>query len=383
MTGTPPKSRIAFYAPMKSPHHPVPSGDREMARNLIGLLEGLGCEVTLVSELRSHEKHGDPEAQARFEQAAREELARLQAADTRPPFGKGTQYDAWITYHNYYKAPDILGPSYCRDARIPYLQIESTRAKKRLSGPWARFALLSHVAADAADVIFYLTKQDQEALERDRPQGQRLIALPPFLPVEQLPNNTPAPTNTPPMILSVGMMRPGDKLASFRLIAETLARLQSVDQTVDWQLVLAGDGPARAEVEALMTPFGPRVRSLGQQSKEALAELYQQADVFFWPGVNEAFGMVYLEAQANGLPVLAQDRPGLRDILAPMTPPAPDPQDGPDALAAQLRTLLTNSALRIERGTAGMRYVGKSHLLPAARTALKQGLAPFLKCLTP
>jgi hypothetical protein len=44
--------RIAFYAPMKPPDHPVPSGDRRMSRLLIAALGRAGHEVELASRLR-------------------------------------------------------------------------------------------------------------------------------------------------------------------------------------------------------------------------------------------------------------------------------------------------------------------------------------------
>ena len=54
-------SRIAFYAPMKSPNHPVPSGDREMARGVMKALadKSRGYEVALVSEFRCYDGKGD------------------------------------------------------------------------------------------------------------------------------------------------------------------------------------------------------------------------------------------------------------------------------------------------------------------------------------
>jgi len=45
--------KIAFYAPLKSPDHPVPSGDRLMARMLIAALRIGGHEVAIASDLRS------------------------------------------------------------------------------------------------------------------------------------------------------------------------------------------------------------------------------------------------------------------------------------------------------------------------------------------
>ena len=66
--------RIAFYAPMKSPNHPVPSGDGLMAQLLVRALEMAGHSVEVVSELRIYA--GTPEAAAlRSEMSA--ELARL------------------------------------------------------------------------------------------------------------------------------------------------------------------------------------------------------------------------------------------------------------------------------------------------------------------
>ncbi|MDA7419619.1 glycosyltransferase family 4 protein [Tritonibacter multivorans] len=351
---------------MKSPNHPVPSGDREMARNLIALLEGEGAEVTLTSELRSHEKQGALSRQSQLRAEAEADVARLLA--------ELPEISLWVTYHNYYKAPDLIGPRVAAARGIPYVQVESTRAKKRLSGPWAGFAEAAHQAADAADVIFYLTEQDHFALNRDRAPNQKLVHLPPFLPQDTLP---PASTLDGPM-LAVGMMRGGDKLASYRLIAAALACLDSRGRAGDWRLCVAGDGPARAEVEALFAPFGAHVDLLGQLDRDALAAAYGQASLFLWPGVNEAFGMVYLEAQAHGLPVVAQDRPGLRDVLAPSALPRPDKSQGAFAMTQVMEHLLTTPEARHSDGAAARDHIAARHLAPAARDRLWSALAPLL-----
>ncbi|MGB0914249.1 MAG: glycosyltransferase family 1 protein, partial [Phaeobacter italicus] len=66
--------RIAFYAPMKSPRHPVPSGDREMARNLITRLEATGAAVSLCSELRIFDKTGSAQTQETLRAKAKAEI---------------------------------------------------------------------------------------------------------------------------------------------------------------------------------------------------------------------------------------------------------------------------------------------------------------------
>ncbi|MHA6264543.1 glycosyltransferase family 4 protein [Arenibacterium sp. CAU 1754] len=355
--------RVAFYAPMKPPDHPTPSGDREMARNLMDVIGAGGAVVELASRLRVFDGRGDAAVQARMARDAEGEVARLIAVFLERPIA------LWVTYHNYYKAPDLIGPAVCAALGVPYVQIESTRARRRLTGDWAGYAAAAEAASDAADVIFYMTDLDRITLERDRTDGQRLVHLPPFLPRDTLP---PVARRDASRILSAGMMRPGDKLASYRIIADTLARLE----TPDWHLDIAGDGAARSEVEAMMTPFGDKVRFLGVLDKDGMAAAYLDAGLFLWPGVNEAFGMVYLEAQAAGLPVLAQDRPGVRDVLAPGDYPAPEA--GPAALAKELDRLLGAPEVRRARGDAARAHVAQFHLRGAATETLWSALGPLI-----
>lgn len=350
--------RLAFYAPMKPPDHGTPSGDRTIARSLILALEQAGASVTLASTLRCRDGQGDVEIQRQIMARADAEIPRLTA------LGHQMGWQAWITYHNYYKAPDLIGPCVSKALKIPYIQIESTRAHKRLQGPWAAFAKAAEAAADTARIIFYFTNRDAVALRRDAPPQQTLINLPPFLTNDVLPF---APSPNGP-ILAVGMMRTGDKLLSYEIIAETLAALPHHN----WQLNIAGDGPARPQVETLMAPLKGNIRFLGALDDETLRDAYRAASVFFWPGVNEAFGMVYLEAQAAGLPILAQDRAGVQDVLPPGD--YPHPNEGSAPLATMLNTLLNDPTLRVARGRASHDNVTRRHLLPAAAATLKAGL---------
>lgn len=354
---------VAFYAPMKPPDHPVPSGDREMARALVTALERNGMKVDQPSSLRVYDGAGDLAAQTAFMVTAEAEAGRLVASlRDAPP-------DVWITYHNYYKAPDLIGPRVCRALNLPYAQIESSRAKSRLTGRWSGFAAAAEAASDAAALILYLTTQDHEALERDRPEGQRLVHLRPFLPLEVLPPIAPGATKAP--MLTAGMMREGDKLASYRIIADTLPLLDT-----PWRLDIAGDGPARPQVEALMAPFGDRVRFLGKLDRDGMARAYHGAQLFFWPGVNEAYGMVYLEAQAAGLPVVAQYRPGLRDVLAPAK--YPSPEDGPGALADCIERLLRDPQLRTNGAEAARMHIAQHHLIGSAARTLGDALGQLM-----
>jgi glycosyltransferase involved in cell wall biosynthesis len=72
---------------------------------------------------------------------------------------------------------------------------------------------------------------------------------------------------------------------------------------------------------------------------DTLANLYRQASLLFWPGVNEAFGLTYLEAQAAGVPVVAQNRPGVCDVTHGTHP---RPHEGTMPLVAAITALLSN-----------------------------------------
>ncbi len=343
--------RLAFYAPLKPPAHPVPSGDRAMARALMAALTHMGATVDLAATLRSRDGVGDASVQ--------NDLIAEANALIPDIIEKGAQagWQAWVTYHTYYKAPDLIGPTVAKTLRIPYLTIEATRARKRLGGAWDAFARVAEEACDAADVAFYLTQRDREALMAYAPPQQHHIHLRPFLSRNDLP---PAAHGT--HLLAVGMMRAAAKLGSYQLIAETL-KLMPEHVTLE----IAGDGPARAQVEAAMAPIANRVTYLGALGAKELEQAYARAGALIWPGVDEAFGLTYLEAQAHGLPVIAQDRPGVCDVLFPRAS-YPAVSEGAAGLAAFAATAPPEpNAIR--------NHIRNFHLLPAAAETLREGLA--------
>jgi len=94
-----------------------------------------------------------------------------------------------------------------------------------------------------------------------------------------------------------------EKNLSFLLRAfrEVLRRLPSV------RLVLVGDGPARAELEREAQDLGiaSRVVFTGYRPWRTLIDYYKQADLFVYASKTETQGIVFVEAQAAGLPVVA------------------------------------------------------------------------------
>jgi glycosyltransferase involved in cell wall biosynthesis len=85
------------------------------------------------------------------------------------------------------------------------------------------------------------------------------------------------------------------------------------------RLVVAGDGPLRARLEA---GAPPNVRFLGRVPDADLARLYARCRALVYPQ-DEDFGIVAVEAQACGRPVIAFGRGGARDTVVPLGPPGP------------------------------------------------------------
>lgn len=91
-------------------------------------------------------------------------------------------------------------------------------------------------------------------------------------------------------------------------------------QMPDRQLIVLGDGPEMAKVRALA---GPNVTLLGYPSDKMLRENLQRARALVFAG-EEDFGILPVEAQACGTPVIAYGRGGVLDsILAPGNPAGP------------------------------------------------------------
>ena len=132
---------------------------------------------------------------------------------------------------------------------------------------------------------------------------------------QAFPDETAGLTDNALVVCSVGRQVRRKGHAWFA--GEVMPRLP--DDVCLW---LAGDGPEGGAIEAAAARAGVagRVRRLGAVSEERLAGLYRGADLFVMPNIPvtddiEGFGLVLLEANLNGLPVIAAELEGVGEVI--------------------------------------------------------------------
>lgn len=116
------------------------------------------------------------------------------------------------------------------------------------------------------------------------------------------------------VVLFVGGL---DRAHAFKGVEELLVACSKLE-TRD-HLLIVGEGDLRESYEARTRELGiaKRVHFLGKLDQESLVDAYRSADVLAFPSTSsaEAFGLVALEAQACGVPVVASDLPGVRTVV--------------------------------------------------------------------
>jgi glycosyltransferase involved in cell wall biosynthesis len=145
------------------------------------------------------------------------------------------------------------------------------------------------------------------------------------------------------------------ELKGLPYIMEALAYLRPNYPMI--KLVVIGDGPERFKYETLgKRLLGEQIEFMGAQPLEVVAQEMRKAYIFSLPsiempdGTTEAFGMVYAEAQASGVPVVAFAVGGVPEVVEHGQTGFLSAQKDVASLAGHIRLLLENPTLRAEMG---------------------------------
>jgi len=276
--------------------------------------------------------------------------------------------DLWLTYHSYYKAPDLLGPSCCRRLGIPYVifqGIYSTKRRKHWT-TWAGF-VLNRQALLTAHHVFTNRKEDLVNLTRIVPEKSLTYVAPGifteqfFFDLEsrkQLRRQMDISDGL--VVVTAAMFRPGVKTEGLSWVIRSCGEL--FRKNVPLYLLIAGDGKESPRLRQMADQWLPgRVRFLGKVPREEMHRFYSAGDLFAFPGIRESLGMVYLEAQSCGLPVVAFADGGVPEVVADeVSGYLVRPFDVSGFNQAIVR-LVEDSAMRRQMGKAASDYVRSRH----------------------
>ena len=335
--------RIAFYPSFRSVDHDNSSGLVSIARDVHSAMQAEGHEVFTPVHQSMEWIYLRPRAWFNTLHQAWQGNTTLHTA--RP--------DCWLTYHTYYRGPDLIGPLLAGHNRLPYFIFEAsdaTKYRKRLK-TWLGFHL-NRRALQRADMIFVNKLRDVENLRRLLP-AERITYIRPGIRTQSFPLD-PALRHSmrsklglqeKRVVVTAAMMRPGVKEEGIAFVIEACARIRPGIN--DLHLLIAGDGPGRARLEEQARRLLPGAHTFaGRIPAAEMYEVYNAGDVFAFPGINESLGMVYLEAQCCGLPVAATSHDGAPEVVADKVSGLIVPPFSLPDFAGALFTLLTDSELR-------------------------------------
>ena len=253
-----------------------------------------------------------------------------------------------------------LGPRLRQQTGIPFTVFAHGTGEVLLPSrlPFVRRTLRKVLVS--ADVVFPVSEFTRSAVDRITRRKARTAILPPSVDIDRFS-----------LAVSGAAVRAehalGGRFVVFfvsRLVKRKGAEIvvRAIAATREAVAIVGGDGPERASLERLTRELGveERVIFVGSIAEQRLPEYYAAADVFCMPCTNrfggldtEGFGVVYLEAQASGIPCIAGRCGGsaeaVSDGLTGFVLDEPSPRD----VALAIVKLRKDRALAAELGGAG------------------------------
>lgn len=350
--------RICFATPFKPLNCRTPSGDLAIATGLYRFLYSRGHDLYPICSTRTRWIFWKPWLWPRIIRDARRAMRCV-----------GRQrVDVWLTYHSYYKAPDVIGPVVTRRMNIAYVIFQGMYSTRRNKQWYTRPGYeLNTRALCAANHVLTNRKEDLDNLKRLLPAG-RLTYIKPGIYPWQFSYSAGAraelrrlwDVGDAPVIISAAMFRPGVKTQGLEWVIRSCASLR--DQGRNVFLVIVGDGREREKLRLLAQTYLPgRVRFAGRIDHRDMYRYYSAADMFAFPGIRESLGMVFLEAQCCGLPVVAFSNGGVPEVVSDQKTGFLVPVYDSDAYVRAMDRLIADSELRRRMGENAREYVRTHH----------------------
>ena len=216
----------------------------------------------------------------------------------------------------------------------------------------------ARIAARRADAQIAVSRYTRDLVRSAGAPDDRLHVVPPGV---RLPREASATRSGPPTILTVARME--EPYKGHDVLIGALPRI--VERVPDVRWVVVGDGALRPELERRTADAGlaDRVRFAGRVDDAERDHLLRSSTVFALPSRvpadgrgGEGFGIVYAEAAAFGLPVVAGNEGGACDAVSDGTNGLLVPAADEDAVAGALLSILESPERAQSMGAAGIEF---------------------------
>jgi glycosyltransferase involved in cell wall biosynthesis len=273
--------------------------------------------------------------------------------------------------HTHSSKPGVLGRIAARRAGVPWIihHVHSFAFHEQSSaaGQWL-FSRLERLAGRFCDRVIFVNHEERELAVREGllPLDKCLtihngIDLAPFTEVERsrCRGEFRARLGIGPddvAILFLGRLEPQKQPL---ILPEVAARLAGFAPRSNWKLLVAGDGPLAASLARLVSRQGleRRIELVGWQDEPR--KILHAADILLQPSLWEGLPLSIIEGHAAGLPTVASDVRGTREVVTPQTGFL-CPVREPATYAAALAWLVKHHELRRHFGQAARRRAAET-----------------------
>lgn len=352
-----PRIRILMLSPHATVSGPLP----KHTPVLIDALRDEGCEVQSMGWGRHH----DGESRAARAVSRLRDVARVRTTLRR------THFDVLVvkTTHEWVSMvrdiPLLLATR--RTCPRIVLQFHGGRSDNLALPGHPAFKAASRILFGLCDGVFVLSSQEARATSTVRAASTVRTVFNPYV-APKLGRVAPAaPRARTPTVLYAS------RLIAEKGVLDTVDAFAIVRAEQPCSLLIAGSGPAQPAVAERIAALGLQadVKLLGQVSGDELLAAYRDADIFVLPTYwAEGFPTAITEAMSHGLPVVTTPLRGMADHLKDGENALFVRPRAPDELAAAIRRLLGDEALRDRMRLANLAKVEDFAPAAAARTYL-------------
>jgi len=216
------------------------------------------------------------------------------------------------------------------------------------------------LAVRTADALISISPFTEDGFRRLHPRASRIVTIPNGIDLDPFEQPASRPSSLDPAIRDGEYALFLGRLSRRKGVDVLLRALAQMPASGKVQLVVAGSGEGRQELEALAGELGitQRLRFVGRVEGEAKIYLLRNALFTVMPSRQwEAFPLVVLESYAAAKPLVGTRIPGVRDLIEEQKTGLLVPEEDPAALADAMQSLFHHHARTEEMGAASKQVV--------------------------